>query len=200
MATSLTGWGVCWAVLSFASAALSCTAFYLPYWLHGSLFNSTDVYFGSFRRCNYPRLTPLGTVVVVRECGRYTTFADIPSVSWQVSTVAVGVGGALALLVGFTALMACCMTDIVNKATARTAGFVQLVAALLVSVGLVIFPNGWHTREVKEACGGTSDAFVLGSCRLSWSFFLLVVSVICLLICVGLSFKASRVKSGSYRI
>uniref|UniRef100_T1IZR1 LHFPL tetraspan subfamily member 6 protein n=1 Tax=Strigamia maritima TaxID=126957 RepID=T1IZR1_STRMM len=207
MATSLTGTGVVWALISLVSAALASTAFYLPYWLHGTLpsFNNNtskthDVYFGSFRRCNYPKLTPQGDIVLVAECGRYTTFSHVPSVSWQVSTVLVGGASAVALLVAFTAVMACCVTDIINQSTARAAGLVQLVAAVLMCVGLVIYPNGWHAREVREACGGVSEAFVLGTCQLSYSYYTMCGTVVTLLICVCMSLKASRVKSGSYRI
>ncbi|GAB6028329.1 hypothetical protein CHUAL_002502 [Chamberlinius hualienensis] len=201
MATSLTFIGIFWAVLSLVDAIAACIGFYLPFWIKGSLFNRTDTYFGVFRRCNYVDVSPdTGVVSVVEECGRYNSFSDIPSVSWQISAILVGSGCGLALLVAFIAILACCMTDVLNKPTAKGCGILQLIAALLIFVGCAIYPNGWHSREVREACGGKSEAFHLGTCTISWSFYILGSAVFVLLINVCLAFKASRVKGGSYRI
>lgn len=128
LASSLTATGVLWAFLSLIASLVSATGFYMPFWMTGILSDGTVVSFSSFRRCNYPRLTPEGTLVMIHECGRYTAFSDIPSTSWQVTTVTVGLGAALALLVAFTALSACCLADVITKTTARILGLVQLVA------------------------------------------------------------------------
>lgn len=128
LASSLTPTGVVWAFLSLVASLISATGFYLPFWISGNLSDGTEVSFGSFRRCNYPRLTSEGVLVMVRECGRYTAFSDIPSASWQAATVSVGLGAALALLVAFTALSACCLADVITKTTARILGLVQLLA------------------------------------------------------------------------
>ena len=84
MGCKLTAVGIIWTSLSLAAAILNCSGYYIPYWLIGSYHNAIDVSFGSFRRCNYPRLTDEGKVEIVIECGRYRTFGDIPSLSWQV--------------------------------------------------------------------------------------------------------------------
>ncbi|XP_076344254.1 LHFPL tetraspan subfamily member 6 protein-like isoform X2 [Tachypleus tridentatus] len=193
-ASSLTATGVFWACLSLAAAILSCSGFYLPFWIQGALFNSTEVSFGSFRRCSYPRMKDDGGVQIVHECGRYTTFRDIPSVSWQVTTVTVGIGAATSLLMAFTALAACCVADVVTKRAARILGLVQVVT------GGAIYPNGWGIREVREVCGGISDSYYLGTCQLSWSFYLMGAGVVMLFLCSFLSLWASRIKPHSYRI
>lgn len=128
MATTLSGAGFFWAFLSMVTATLCSTGYYLPYWLHGSMLNATDVYFGTFRRCNYPRVSESGAVVIMNECGRYSTFGDIPSLSWQICTVLVGIGCGMLLLVGFTAVFACCISDVVSKGAARVGGILQLFA------------------------------------------------------------------------
>lgn len=66
--SSLTNIGVFWAILSLSSAILSGVGFYLPFWIQGEIFNRTTVYFGSFRRCNYPRLLENGRYVVINHC------------------------------------------------------------------------------------------------------------------------------------
>lgn len=63
--SSLTNLGIFWAILSLTSAILSGVGFYLPFWIQGEIFNRTTVYFGSFRRCNYPRLLENGRCVCV---------------------------------------------------------------------------------------------------------------------------------------
>lgn len=55
-------------------------------------------------------------------------FWDIPSPWWQASTVLVGVGSALSLLVAITATAACCITYVVHTGTARIAGTLQFIA------------------------------------------------------------------------
>lgn len=141
LASSLTATGVLWAFLSLIASLVSATGFYMPFWMTGILSDGTVVSFSSFRRCNYPRLTPEGTLVMIHECGRYTAFSDIPSTSWQVTTVTVGLGAALALLVAFTALSACCLADVITKTTARILGLVQLVAGEYLFFFIIYFFN-----------------------------------------------------------
>ncbi|XP_068909283.1 LHFPL tetraspan subfamily member 6 protein-like isoform X1 [Tenebrio molitor] len=195
MATSLTGVGILWATLSLAAALLCCSGFYLPFWIQGRLLGKVDAYFSSFRRCNYPRVSPQGVVEIVEECGRYSKFWDIPSPWWQASTVLVGTGSALSLLIAVTATAACCITYVVHSGTARVAGSLQLTAALLVIVGAAVYPVGWDNREVRESCGNSSHIYRLGTCELSWSVYLLASAVLLLLLCFCLSFCASRVCS-----
>ncbi|XP_067143394.1 LHFPL tetraspan subfamily member 6 protein-like isoform X1 [Centruroides vittatus] len=199
MPVAATGVGLLWSVLSLIASVLNSVGFYSPYWLRGTSFNRTQVTFGSFRRCVYPRLGEDGDWVMVYECGRYTTFSDIPSVSWQIVTVAVGVGSAISLLAAFTAIASCCISDVLTKSTARILGMIQLLAATAITIGCVIYPNGWSSREIKDACGDTSDAYRLGSCNFSWSIYLLASGVILLVICSALSFKAAPDKL-PYRI
>lgn len=200
MATTLTGVGILWAFLSLAAALLCFTGFYLPFWIQGRLLGQVDAYFSSFRRCNYPRVTPEGVVEVVLQCGHYSTWADIPSGYWQATTLLVGLAGVLSLLVAATATAACCVTHVLHAASARVAGALQLTAALLVLSGAAVYPAGWDNREVRESCGNSSKAYHLGTCQLSWSVLLLSCAVILLLLCFVLSFCASRVKTGSFRI
>lgn len=128
MGSSLTCVGGLWALLSFISMGLSCVGFYMPFWLKGSLKNSTEAYLGAFRRCNYPKMSSAGEVVIIEQCGRYAEFEDIPSLWWKVTTISVGVGCGLTVLVAFTALLACCMEDVLTKTSAKVGGVLQFLA------------------------------------------------------------------------
>ncbi|CAG5999961.1 unnamed protein product [Menidia menidia] len=127
MASSLTCTGVVWALLSLLSAAASCVGFFMPYWLLGAQMDK-PVSFGTFRRCSYPvRDEERQMTVMLEQCGRYASFQGIPSVAWRVSTVVTGVGCGLLLLVALTALMSCCISDLVSRTIGRVAGGVQFV-------------------------------------------------------------------------
>lgn len=127
MGSSLTCVGVVWALISLLSAAASCVGFFMPYWLLGSQMGK-PVSFGTFRRCSYPvRDEVHGGTVMMENCGRYASFLSIPSLEWRICTVVMGTGCGLLLLVALTALMGCCVSDIISRAIGRAAGGIQLV-------------------------------------------------------------------------
>ena len=127
MATSFTVYGMIWVITSALAAVLTCTSFYLPHWLTGELFNVT-IDFGIFRRCNYPMKDINDQLHVVHRCGRYTSFSDIPTVSWQVCTILMGVACAVLILVALTVSLACCIKDVLGRNSAKTCGIFQGVA------------------------------------------------------------------------
>jgi len=192
MCCRLTPIGVIWALLSLISSLLNSTGYYLPFWIKGQL-HGTDVYLGSFRRCNYPTLTREGKFEIVHECGRYTTFGDIPSLYWQITTIVVGVAAAISLLVSFTAFSGCCMSDVITKGTARALGLIQLLAGVLMVAGGAAYPYGWESPEVRDVCGH-SRAYHLGTCELSLSTWMMAAGTGGLFLCFILSFGASKVK------
>nr|XP_014288641.1 LHFPL tetraspan subfamily member 6 protein-like [Halyomorpha halys] len=191
MGSSLTGLGQVWALLSLLAALLCCSGFYLPYWIKGRLPGDVETYLGTFRRCNYPKLTPQRTIEIVHQCARYSRWWDIPSTWWRVSTLLVGIGSALSLLVAVGLVSAFCVSDVVHTLTTRISGALQLLAALLVCTGWAIYPLGWGAKEVQDACG-ESDSYKIGSCELWYSLHLLTGAVALLLVCFLLSLAPDR--------
>jgi len=127
MASSLTCAGVIWTLLSLLCAAASCVGFFMPYWLLGAQMDK-PVSFGTFRRCSYPvRDEEKQITVMLEQCGRYASFQGIPSVAWRICTVVTGVGCGLLLLVALTALMGCCISDLISRTIGRVAGGIQFV-------------------------------------------------------------------------
>lgn len=140
MASSLTCSGAIWALLSLLSAAASCVGFFMPYWLLGSQMDK-PVSFGTFRRCTYPvRDEESQSTVMLEQCGRYASFYSIPSLEWRICTVVTGVGCGLLLLVALTALMGCCISDLISRTIGRVAGGIQFV-------GGESNPMGWVCRR-----------------------------------------------------
>uniref|UniRef100_A0A8C8EYV8 LHFPL tetraspan subfamily member 6 protein n=1 Tax=Oncorhynchus tshawytscha TaxID=74940 RepID=A0A8C8EYV8_ONCTS len=168
MGSSLTCAGVVWALLSFLCAAASCVGFFMPYWLLGSQMGK-PVSFGTFRRCSYPvRDEVHQATVMLEQCGRYASFQGIPSLEWRICTVVTGVGCGLLLLVSLTALMGCCVSDLISRTIGRVAGGIQFVGALLIGSGCALYPLGWDSEEVRQTC---IIQFDHSSCEIGWAFY-----------------------------
>lgn len=127
MCHNLTTTGLFWVLLSIISALLACTGYFLPYWVQGKIYNST-VYLGVFRRCNFLIKGEDGLSFLEKACGRYASFQDIPSEAWKACTVMIGIGCGFLLLVALTAMLSCCLKDIVTKTSARVGGAFQFLA------------------------------------------------------------------------
>ncbi|KAG9348417.1 hypothetical protein JZ751_002152 [Albula glossodonta] len=162
MASSLTCAGVVWALLSFLCAAASCVGFFMPYWLLGSQMDK-PVSFGTFRRCSYPvRDEERQATVMLEQCGRYASFQGIPSLEWRICTVVTGVGCGLLLLVALTALMGCCISDLISRTIGRVAGGIQFVGGIKSSVPhyhtypsppLLLLKLGMGDEDVTDSLG-----------------------------------------------
>ncbi len=127
MASNLTCTGMIWALVSVLSAAVSCVGFFMPYWLLGSQMDK-PVSFGTFRRCSYPvRDEERQATIMLEQCGRYASFQGIPSVEWQICTVVTGVGCGLLLLVALTAVMGCCISELISRPIGCAAGGMQFL-------------------------------------------------------------------------
>ncbi|XP_061638278.1 LHFPL tetraspan subfamily member 6 protein isoform X2 [Phyllopteryx taeniolatus] len=146
MASSLTCAGVVWALLSLLCAAASCVGFFMPYWLLGTQMDK-PVSFGTFRRCSYPvRDEERQATVMLEQCGRYASFYGIPSLEWRICTVVTGVGCGLLLLVALTALMGCCISELISRTIGRVAGGIQFVGGTK-GVASKCHPSPWICRH-----------------------------------------------------
>ncbi|XP_060578877.1 LHFPL tetraspan subfamily member 6 protein-like [Ruditapes philippinarum] len=200
--SGLSGIGVFWAFSSFISSVTLCVGYFMPYWITGQMFiqqngktgRTVPVSFGIFRRCNYPAINDNGQLEIVHECGRYKTFTDIPSTSWQIATLVIGLACCLCLLVSLTAMFGVCVKDVVIPTVARTAGILQLCSGLLLTAGVGIYPNGFGSPEVQQACGNTSNSYHLGDCSLSWCFYMTCAAVGVTFVCSALAFHAPKRK------
>ncbi|CAH1781016.1 unnamed protein product [Owenia fusiformis] len=186
--------GVLWSILSFMSMLASCVGYFMPYWLEGHMHNNTPVYLGTFRRCNYLSYSNNDELSVVKECGRYTTFWDIPGLYWKIVTVVVGTGAGLTILISFASMLGCCCREFISRTTTRVLGVFQFFAGLLVAGGAAIYPMGWDTREVKQACGDTAAIYHLGTCTMGWAYYTTMGGGALALICAFLSCNAARVR------
>lgn len=206
METGLSHTGRLWSLISFAAAVVCSVGFFMPFWLEGEIHQTNGVIrtdLGVFRRCNYLMSTPDDAThhaVAVMQCGRYSTFWDIPSPWWQAATVTLGVGCGLAILVSFSALLCCCIRDSMSKNLARIAGIVQATSGLLIAAGCILYCAGWNNLDVKEACGKQVYSFNHGTCKLSWAFYTTVAGGGFIFICAFLACFAAERKGGYQRV
>ncbi|KAM9326333.1 LHFPL tetraspan subfamily member 1 protein [Gastrophryne carolinensis] len=170
MASSFTRLGILWALLSVLVAATTCISFFMPYWLFGYEMGK-PVSFSTFRRCTYAFQTEEENLVMVEECGRYVSFNAIPSLSWQICTLVTGIGCALLLLTSMAAVFGCCISNVISRTTGRLHGALQFIGGLLISSGCALYPLGWNSPQIQQACGNVSSQFELGSCKLGWAYY-----------------------------
>jgi LHFPL tetraspan subfamily member protein len=119
-------------MFSIFSSGAACMGFFLPYWIKGQLRvqpTTVATFFGTFRRCIFPQISPDQTeLFIVNECGRYSSFMDIPSVWWQLTTLVVGVATGLTLFSAIMAFLACWINDMWTRFFIRGLGVLHLAA------------------------------------------------------------------------
>uniref|UniRef100_A0A914EF79 Uncharacterized protein n=1 Tax=Acrobeloides nanus TaxID=290746 RepID=A0A914EF79_9BILA len=194
--TGLSVLGYWWVCLSILATSCVVVGFYIPHWIIGAINlngRKNSVYFGSFRRCNYPIFDQ--TIKHFRMeflCGRYSSFSDIPSIYWQIASISIGCGCVLAVVVVFMLIPSCCIKHIVSKNSSILFGLIQVVAAVGISSGCVIYPLGWDNPEIRDACGTYSGRYLLGECQLGWAYISMLTGSALLLVCGGLSICGGR--------
>uniref|UniRef100_A0A915EKY5 Uncharacterized protein n=1 Tax=Ditylenchus dipsaci TaxID=166011 RepID=A0A915EKY5_9BILA len=177
--SDLTALGFGWIILSVLSTISIIWGFYLPYWIVGSISlngKKTTVYFGSFRRCNYPVFDiALKHFRMENKCGRYAEFGDIPTIYWQLAT------------------------HILTKNSAILVGLLQVVSAIGVSCGCVIYPMGWgENPQVVDACGPAVGPYILGECKLGWAYIAMLLGSAITLVCGAISVCAIKDKRATH--
>ena len=49
---------------------------------------------------------------------------------------------------------------------------------LFLLMGILIFPIGWDSPQIKDVCGNQATMYNPGDCSVRWSFILAIISVI----------------------
>lgn len=56
------------------------------------------------------------------------------------------------------------------------------------TMGCLIYPDGWDAPEVKRMCGERTDKYQLGNCTVRWAYILALISIMDALILSFLAF------------
>ncbi|CDQ60085.1 unnamed protein product [Oncorhynchus mykiss] len=141
--------GVLWAIFTICLAIINVVVFIQPYWIGDSVNTPHAGYFGLFHYC-------VGTGNSNRELtcqGTFAEFSSIPSSAFKAATFFVLLS--MVLILGCIAcfiLFFFCNTATVYK----TCAWMQLLCAVCLILGCMIFPDGWDSEVVRDMRQGST--------------------------------------------
>ncbi|XP_058802094.1 LHFPL tetraspan subfamily member 3 protein [Phymastichus coffea] len=153
--------GVLWAIFTICYAIIGVVAFITPEWL-GDLEHENPGRFGLWMRCSFG-----GTGELVEECvGRLDELSSIASVPFRASTILVGIAViiALASILTMTLFFFCQSTTVFY-----VCGWMQVVSAVCMGVGVCVYPLGWDSPLVRAICGAAATRYNPGACAIRWA-------------------------------
>ncbi|XP_052575009.1 LHFPL tetraspan subfamily member 4 protein isoform X2 [Peromyscus californicus insignis] len=173
--------GVLWAIFTICFAIINVVVFIQPYWVGDSVSTPKPGYFGLFHYC-------VGSGLAGRELtcrGSFTDFSTIPSSAFKAAAFFVLLSMVLILgCITCFALFFFCNTATVYKICA----WMQLLAALCLVLGCMIFPDGWDAETIRDMCGTKTGKYSLGDCSVRWAYILAIIGILNALILSFLAF------------
>uniref|UniRef100_A0A8C4ZRN5 LHFPL tetraspan subfamily member 4 n=1 Tax=Gadus morhua TaxID=8049 RepID=A0A8C4ZRN5_GADMO len=165
--------GVLWAIFTILLAIINVVVFFQPFWIGDSMNTPYAGHFGLFNYCvgggnprNDRELTCQGT---------FADFSSIPSNAFKAASFLVLL--AVVLILGCIACFA--LFFFCNTATVyKTCAWMQLLCALCLVFGCIIFPDGWDAEVIRDMCGEDSGKYALGNCSVRWSYILAIIGIL----------------------
>ncbi|KAL6111386.1 lhfpl4 [Pungitius sinensis] len=173
--------GVLWAIFTICLAIINVVVFNQPYWIGDSASTPRAGHFGLFHYC-----VGIGNSERELSCqGSFSEFGSIPSRAFKTASVFVLMSMVLVLgCIGCFALFFFCNTAAVYK----TCAWMQLLCAVCLVIGCMVFPNGWDSEVIRDMCGDDTGRYALGSCSVRWAYILAIIGVLDALILSFLAF------------
>ncbi|KAG1960330.1 LHFPL tetraspan subfamily member 4 protein isoform X1 [Pimephales promelas] len=173
--------GVLWAIFTICFATINVVVFIQPYWIGDSVSTPHAGYFGLFHYC-------VGDGNSNRELicqGTFSDFSSIPSGAFKAASFFVLLSMVLILsCIGCMALFFFCNTATVYK----TCAWMQLLCAVCLVLGCLIFPDGWDAEVIRDMCGEETGKYTLGNCSVRWAYILAIIGILDALILSFLAF------------
>uniref|UniRef100_A0A8P4KEU4 LHFPL tetraspan subfamily member 4a n=1 Tax=Dicentrarchus labrax TaxID=13489 RepID=A0A8P4KEU4_DICLA len=173
--------GVLWAIFTICLSIINVVVFIQPYWIGDSVNTPQAGYFGLFHYC-------VGNGNSNRELlcqGSFSDFSSIPSGAFKAASFFVLMSMVLILsCIGCFALFFFCNTATVYK----TCAWMQLLCAVCLVLGCMIFPNGWDAEVIRDMCGEDTGKYTLGNCSVRWAYILAIIGILDALILSFLAF------------
>ncbi|KAK7499617.1 hypothetical protein BaRGS_00009269 [Batillaria attramentaria] len=160
---------VLWGIFTVIYAILNIVVFIQPQWFGDTGESDLPGFFGLWRYCE---LLTYGSDYSCQ--GDFLEFIKIDNPSFQAASIFVGIAALLFLL-----SVACFLLFFfLNTATVlKICGWFQVIGALCMFLGCVIYPNGWDSKAVRAVCGLGADSYKIGSCGLRWAYILSIVLI-----------------------
>ncbi|XP_034023229.1 LHFPL tetraspan subfamily member 3 protein [Thalassophryne amazonica] len=173
--------GVLWAIFTICLAIITVVVFTQPYWIGDSANTPQAGHFGLFHSC-----VDNGKSTRELVChGSFSDFGSIPSGAFKVATFFVLMSMVLIIsCIGCFTLFFFCNTATVYK----TCAWMQLLCAVCLVLGCLVFPHGWDTETIQDMCGEDTAKYTLGNCSVRWAYILAIIGILDALILSFLAF------------
>lgn len=160
---------VLWGIFTVIYCILNIVVFIQPQWFGDTGESDLPGFFGLWRYCE------LLTDGSDYSCtGDFLDFGNIHNPSFQASSIFVGVAALLFMI----SVVCFLLFFFLNTATVlKICGWFQIVGAVFVFLGCVIYPNGWDSNTVKNVCGLEADKYQIGTCGLRWAYILAIILI-----------------------
>ncbi|KAL8587136.1 hypothetical protein ACOMHN_026104 [Nucella lapillus] len=160
---------VLWGVFVVIYTILNVVVFIQPQWFGDTGESDLPGFFGLWKYCE------LVTDGSDYSChGDFLDFKNIGNPSFQAASIFVGV----AALFFFISVVCFLLFFFLNTATVlKICGWFQIIAALFMFLGCVIFPNGWDHSSVRKVCGLDAGKYTIGDCGIRWAFILAIILI-----------------------
>lgn len=178
------GVGISWGILTLCFLIMNIIVFYEPQWIGDSPKTPGRGWMGLYEYCD---LYNSGTGVLCR--GRFQNFDTILSGAFRASTFFIGVS----ILIIFVVILLFIIFFFKKalKVGYLICGSLQMLSALFMFLGNVIYPAGWNHVQVLRLCGANTSNYSLGDCTFRWAYMLSIVAMFCIFMIAILAFVLS---------
>lgn len=173
---------VAWFVFSVCYTILNIVAFIQPFWFGDTKESPGVGYFGVIEWCERVQGSEYSCV------GNFLDFNTLMNDYFRASSFLVG--GASLLFI-FSIICMLLFLFLKPALVLKICGWLQIIAAVFMAVGCIIFPNGFDDDNVRRICGQDSTAYNMDKCQIRWAYILAIVLIFDAFILAILAFVLS---------
>jgi len=170
---------VAWFVFCACFTILNIVVFIQPFWF-GDTNESPGVgYFGTYEWCERVQGSDY------RCQGDFLDFNTITNDYFRATSFLVG---SSCLLFIFSIICMIMFLFLKPAVVLRICGSLQLISAVFMAIGCIIYPNSFSDENVKRICGQEATAYNMDKCQIRWGYILAIVLIFDALILAVLAF------------
>jgi len=171
--------GVLWGIFSVCYTIIVMVVFTQDEWVGGSDQSKISGYFGLWRWCVHSDEGP-------GECrGNLVNFSTILSSGFIGTTILVGITVMASFL---SMILLVLFLKYSSSFVFKICGSLQLISGLSLLLGLLVYPLGLQSEEIRTVCGPHAGSYSLGTCELRWVFVLAIIAFCDAVILASLAF------------
>ncbi|XP_052780613.1 LHFPL tetraspan subfamily member 3 protein-like isoform X2 [Mya arenaria] len=170
---------VAWFIFSACYTILNVVAFLQPFWFGDTVESPGVGYFGLYEWCERAQ----GSDYTCR--GDFLDFNTIQNNYFRAASFLVG-GAALLFII--TIILMGLFLFLKARIVLRICGTLQMIAAVFMAVGCIIYPNSFDDENVRRICGQSAKPYMMDKCQIRWAYILAIVLIFDALILAILAF------------